>query len=117
MSCKRRFTTYERAENIPLTVVRRDGTREPFDRSALKASLLEACKGRPGALHQLDRMAALVEQDFPKPADRELTSEEICRSVLEQLRNIDSVAYLRFAAAHLDLKEVREFASLVDDLL
>jgi len=116
LSCKRRFTTYERAEQIPFTVLKKDGTREQFDPERLRDGLLKACGKRGLPAHQLDRIIEMVEQRFNEPPERELTSSEIGRCILDHLRETDKIAYLRFASVHLDFQDVGAFADLVDQL-
>ena len=116
LSCRKRFTTYERAENIPFTVVKKDGTRELFEPVKLRDGLLKACENRGVPSHQLDRIIEVVEQRFNASPERELTSREIGQCILDQLRETDKIAYLRFASAHLDFQDVKAFADLVDQL-
>ena len=116
LSCRRRFTTYERAEDIPFTVVKKDGTREQFDPLKLRDGLLKACEKRGVPSHHLDHIIEVVEQKFNEPPGRELTSEEIGQCILDQLRQTDKIAYLRFASVHLDFQDLKAFTDLVDQL-
>lgn len=114
--CKRRFTTYERKEDIPFIVVKKDGRRERFDRSKILDGLLRACKKRPVPVRQLERIAEGVEQRFVERQDHELTSDELGRYVMGRLKDTDKVAYVRFASVYLEFKEVREFIKEINQL-
>lgn len=117
LSCKRRFTTYERIEDIPYMVVKKGGMRERFDRSKLRLGLLKACEKRPVAARELEAIVEAVEQHFLETTDRELTSQAIGEYVMECLRKIDKVAYVRFASVYQEFKDVREFMREINQLL
>ncbi len=115
--CRRRFTSYERIEDVPHMVVKKGGRRERFDRSKTLAGLDKACQKRPVPVKQLEQIVEELEQRLLESQDRELTSEEIGRHVLERLKQIDKIAYLRFASVYLNFKDIREFADEIDPLL
>ena len=107
LECGRRFTTYERLEESPLLVVKRGDHREPFDRSKIVAGLQSATKNRPVTVEQLEAIAAEVEDHAGAAA--EITTEEIGRAVLERLRALDDVAYLRFASVYKGFEHAGDF--------
>ena len=117
LHCKRRFTTYEKPEEIPNTVVKRNGSHEPFDPDKLKGSLVKACEKRPVSTEQLDRIVSEVEQRFADSTARELSSRQLGEHLMSRLKQIDQVAYLRFASVFLDFKDIREFAKEINQLL
>jgi len=108
LSCNRRYTTYERLEEAPLWVIKRGGEREPFDRAKLVAGVRSATKNRPVTETQLEDLAQHVE-DALRGEGVELTSEQIGRAVLERLRDLDEVAYLRFASVYKGFEDVGDF--------
>ena len=116
-SCKRRFTTYERIEDIPFIVVKKGGVRERFDGSKLSLGLLKACEKRPVPAHVLEEIVEALEQRFLESPDRELTSQEIGEYVMECLKKIDKIAYVRFASVYQEFKDLREFISKINQVL
>jgi transcriptional repressor NrdR len=108
LSCNRRYTTYERLEEAPLWVLKRGGEREPFERAKLVAGVRAATKNRPVSEEQLEDLAQQVE-DALRGEGIELTSEQIGRAVLERLRDLDEVAYLRFASVYKGFEDVGDF--------
>ncbi|MEY2588708.1 MAG: transcriptional repressor NrdR [Acidimicrobiaceae bacterium] len=108
LECGRRFTTYERVEEVPLVVMKRSGDREPFDRVKIVDGLRAAAKGRPLALDQLDELAAEVEESL-RLEGGEVTSERVGRDVLERLRDVDHVAYVRFASVYKGFDDAADF--------
>ena len=117
LSCHRRFTTYERVDEIPYMVVKKGGEREPFDRFRILTGLLRSCEKRPVARHQLEQLADEVEGRLLAMPGREMTSEEIGQFVMERLKQIDKIAYIRFASVCLEFKDVRDFAEQIEHLL
>lgn len=110
-SCVRRFTTYERAEEMPLWVIKRDKSREPFVRQKLINGLMRACEKRPVALEQLEELAASIERAAQETSEREISAQFIGEQVMHQLRNIDAVAYVRFASVYRSFCDASEFAA------
>ncbi|HYA68533.1 MAG TPA: transcriptional regulator NrdR [Acidimicrobiales bacterium] len=108
LSCNRRYTTYERLEEAPLWVIKRGGEREPFDRAKLVAGVRSAAKNRPVGEMQFEELAQHVE-DALRGEGVEVTSEQIGRAVLERLRDLDEVAYLRFASVYKGFEDVGDF--------
>jgi transcriptional repressor NrdR len=107
--CGRRFTTYERVDELPATVVKRDGRRELFDREKLLGGLLKACEKRPVPQRELMAIVDAVESTIAAREVREMTSSEIGNTVIEQLRRLDQVAYVRFASVYRRFEDVHQF--------
>ena len=107
--CGRRFTTYERVEEVPASVVKRDGRREAFDREKLLNGLLRACEKRPVARRDLEEVVDLVESELAAREEREMSTEEIGSTVIERLRTLDQVAYVRFASVYRRFEDVNQF--------
>jgi transcriptional repressor NrdR len=116
-ACGRRFTTYERVDELPATVVKRDGRRESFDREKLLNGLLKACEKRPVARLDLVRVVDSVEAELAGREVREMSSEEIGNLVIEQLRRLDQVAYVRFASVYRRFGDVNQFMEELRELL
>ena len=114
-SCSRRFTTFERAEEAPLVVVKRDGSREPFDRAKVVSGIAKACKNGPvedaAMLRITDEVEEVLRAGVPEP-----TSQDVGREVLARLRELDQVAYLRFASVYKGFQAVEEFAREIREL-
>ncbi|MEJ2076967.1 MAG: transcriptional regulator NrdR [Acidobacteriota bacterium] len=117
LRCGRRFTTYEQIEEIPYMVVKRGGQRERFDRSKLLRGIMKACEKRPVSSKQLEEIVDDIERQLQDSASRELTSVEIGEIVMERLRRLDKVAYVRFASVYLDFKSVQEFMTEISQLV
>ena len=116
LKCSRRFTSYERIDEIPYMVVKKDGGREKFDRNKILNGLLKACEKRPVSLTQLEKIVDLVEQKVQESPDRELESVVIGKILLSELRRLDKVAYLRFASVYLEFEDVAEFMTEINEL-
>ncbi len=117
LACARRFTTYERVEETPVLVVKRDGRREPYDRQKVLAGLLRACEKRPVALRQLEDAADAVEAQISRRDEREIRSDEIGTVLMAKLRELDQVAYVRFASVYRQFKDINAFMDEVKRLL
>lgn len=115
--CNRRFTTYERVDEVPVTVVKRDGRRERFDREKLLNGLLRACEKRPVARADLVRVVDAVESAISSRDVREMSSEEIGSMVISELRRLDQVAYVRFASVYRRFEDVSQFMDELRHLL
>ena len=105
LKCHKRFTTYETVERMPLMLVKRDGTRQPYDRQKLLGGLVKACEKRPVSLMQLEQIVDNVEQRVFSALESEVSSKTIGELVMEQLRSVDEVAYVRFASVYRQFKE------------
>jgi len=115
--CNRRFTTYERAEEIPYYVVKKDGRREPFDRNKILNGLLKACEKRPVSLHTLEQLVDDIEREVRNRWDREVDTREIGELVIKRLRELDEVAYVRFASVYREFKDLHSFLDELKALL
>ena len=117
LHCKRRFTTYERIDEIPYMVVKKDGRREKFDRQKILQGLLKACEKRPVATTKLEALVDEIERFVLESPDRERTTEEVGEHLMTRLKKLDKVAYVRFASVYLDFKDVKEFMAELKGLL
>lgn len=115
--CGRRFNTMERVEAPPLVVVKKDGRREAFDRAKLLRGVLRSCEKRPVALESIERLVDEVERDLRSSLDKEVPSVVIGEQVMDRLRHIDGVAYVRFASVYREFKDVGEFREQLEQLL
>lgn len=116
LECGRRFTTYERADPAPLMVVKRDGRREPFDRSKMLAGLIRACGKRPVSMEAMDLLVDDVEREVRRNGAQEVVSSLIGDLVMERLRRLDDVAYVRFASEHRRFQDVDSIAEEIETL-
>ena len=117
LHCKRRFTSYERIDEIPIVVVKKDGRRERFDRQKVLAGILKACEKRPVSMSQLETIADNAETMVQESSEREVSTRVLGEMIMKELRNLDKVAYVRFASVYMDFKDVQEFMSELKDLL
>ncbi|MCZ6491986.1 MAG: transcriptional regulator NrdR [Acidobacteria bacterium] len=117
LSCERRYTTYERLDEIPYMIVKKDNRREKFDRQKILSGLLRACEKRPISMNQLETIVNEAEGFFAESTDRERPSSEIGQLLMDRLRELDKVAYVRFASVYLDFKDIKEFMDELKSLL
>jgi len=117
LNCQRRFTSYERIEHLPYMVVKKGGDRESYQKEKLLRGLLRACEKRPVSPQQLDDIIDSVEKHLADSIDREIPSSEIGQMIMEQLRVLDKIAYVRFASVYLDFKSAEEFMQELNQLL
>ncbi len=117
LSCSRRFTSYERIDQIPHLVIKKDGRRERFDREKVVAGLLKACEKRDISVRTLETIADRVEVMVHESPDREVPSVQIGEYLMERLRELDKVAFVRFASVYRDFKDVDQFLSTLKGLL
>jgi transcriptional repressor NrdR len=115
--CERRFTTYERIDEIPYMVVKKDGRREKFERHKVLSGLLRACEKRPVSASKLETIVDATESYLMDAPERERTTREIGELIMENLKTLDTVAYIRFASVYRDFKDVREFKEELEQLL
>ncbi len=115
--CNRRFTTYERIDEIPYMVVKKDGRRERFDRQKVLSGLLRACEKRPVSSTQLEKIVDATESFLVDAPERERTTAEVGELIMEHLKSLDTVAYIRFASVYRDFKDVNEFKEELEGLL
>ncbi|MGI6677553.1 MAG: transcriptional regulator NrdR [Dehalobacterium sp.] len=116
LSCERRFTTYEKIEELPLIVVKKDGKREVFDGKKLFNGLVKACEKRPVTYDQLEEIVDGIEREFRHSLDREISSGLIGEKVMTQLQELDEVAYVRFASVYRQFKDVHTFIEEIQQL-
>ncbi len=117
IACERRFTTYERIEETPVRVVKKDGSRMPFDRRKILGGLMKACEKRPVSIDTLEEITAKIEDEITSTIDREVSTQQIGEFVMDALRRVDQVAYVRFASVYRDFKDVSEFVDEVEPML
>jgi transcriptional repressor NrdR len=117
LKCGRRFTTYERIDEIPYMVIKKDGRRERFERQKILQGLLKACEKRPVATAKLEAIVDDVEGVVQEATERELTTAEIGEMIMHRLKKQDKVAYVRFASVYMDFKDVQEFMAELKNLL
>jgi transcriptional repressor NrdR len=115
--CGRRFTTYERIDEIPYMVIKKDGTREQFDRQKVLTGVLKACEKRPVPMSKMEEIVNEAEAFLAESPDRERPTSELGALVMGRLKGLDKVAYVRFASVYLDFKDIREFMDELKDLL
>jgi transcriptional repressor NrdR len=117
LGCERRFTTYERSDEIPYMVVKKDGRREKFDRQKVLNGLLKACEKRPVAMAKLAEVVDAVEGKLADNSDREISTTEIGEMLMEHLKNLDKIAYVRFASVYRDFQDVEAFLNELKNLV
>lgn len=117
LKCGRRFTTYERLEEIPILIVKKDGRREAFDRQKLLRGIISACQKRPVALASLEEAAEDIQARLMELPDREVPSRHLGELVMDALKRIDSVAYVRFASVYRDFKDLPDFVKALEGLM
>jgi transcriptional repressor NrdR len=117
LACSKRFTTYEIMERLPLVVVKRDGSRQSFDRVKVINGLVRACEKRPVALSQLEAIADEIESELQGALEREISTTEIGEMVMERLKGLDEVAYVRFASVYRQFKDINTFMEELTKLL
>ncbi len=117
LKCKKRFTTYERAEELNIIVIKKDRRREPFSREKLKSGIMRACEKRPVETEKIDKILNEIEMKIrEKIKGKEVTSREIGEHVMRALKKLDKVAYIRFASVYKDFKDVQDFRKEVKEL-
>ena len=117
LSCGKRFTTYETVESMPMVVVKRDGSRKTFDRRKLVKGMLRACEKRPVSLAQLEKISEEIEQELQNSLEREISTEHVGELVMEKLKSVDEVAYIRFVSVYRQFKDINTFMLELNKLL
>ena len=117
LSCARRFTTSETVESLPVMVIKKDGSRQTFDRGKILGGMIRACEKRPAPLASLEKIAAEIERDLQSSIEREVSTQSIGERVMERLRSIDQVAYVRFASVYREFKDIDTFMEELSKLL
>ena len=115
--CGKRFTSYEKVETIPLIVIKKDMNREQYDRSKLEGGVLRACHKRPISAEQIEKMVDSIEQEIYNRGDREIPSQKIGEMVMDRLKDVDAVAYVRFASVYREFKDVNTFMNELKKIL
>ena len=117
LACQKRFTTYEIIEHLPLVVVKRDGSRQTFDRVKLINGMVRACEKRPVSLAQLEKIADEIEQELQSALEREISTVDIGEMVMRRIKEVDEVAYVRFASVYRSFKDINTFMEELTKLL
>ncbi len=117
LKCGKRFTTYEYIEEVSLMVIKKDNRREPFDRKKILSGIIKACEKRPVSMEKMEEILVQVERAIQKRSDREISSSRIGELVMEKLKNLDDVAYVRFASVYRQFKDVGQFMVELKDIL
>jgi transcriptional repressor NrdR len=117
LKCGRRFTSYERLEEMPVLIVKKDGSREPFDHQKLLRGIMAACQKRPVSLARLEEAVGDIQARLMEHADREIPSRQLGEMVMDALKAIDSVAYVRFASVYRDFKDLPDFVRALEGLM
>jgi transcriptional repressor NrdR len=117
LNCGRRFTSYERIDEIPYMVIKKDGTRERFERQKLIAGLLKACEKRPVSISAVEKVADRVEAMLQERPEKEIPTAEVGAFVMQELKRLDKVAYVRFASVYRHFRDIGEFMNELKDLL
>ncbi len=117
LSCGKRFTTYETVESMPMVVVKRDGSRQTFDRRKLVNGMLRACEKRPVSVAQLEKIGEEIEQELQNSLEREISTEHVGELVMDKLKAVDEVAYVRFASVYRQFKDINTFMRELNKLL
>lgn len=117
IECHRRFTTYESVERLPMVVIKKDGSRQAFDRNKLVNSMLRACEKRSISLSTLEHIAQEIEQSLQSDMEQEISSARVGELVMEQLKHVDEVAYIRFASVYRQFKDINSFMAELNTLI
>ena len=117
LACGKRFTTYETVESLPIVVIKKDGSRQSFDRQKVLRGMIRACEKRPVSLAELERSADEIEQELQNSMEREIRTADIGEKVMERLRSVDQVAYVRFASVYRQFKDIDTFMAELNKLL
>lgn len=117
LKCGKRFTTYEYVEEVSLMVIKKDGRREPFDRKKILAGIIRACEKRPISIEKMEEIISQIERAVQKKSDREVLASRIGELVMEKLKVLDDVAYVRFASVYRQFRDVGQFMQELKDML
>ncbi|MEA5142135.1 MAG: transcriptional regulator NrdR [Oscillibacter sp.] len=117
LSCEKRFTTYETVESLPMVVIKKDGSRQTFDRDKILRGIQRSCEKRPVPFAEMERMVGEIEQEVQNTLEREISTEAIGEMVMEKLKKADEVAYVRFASVYRQFKDINTFMSELNKLL
>jgi len=117
LKCAKRFTTYEYIEDVSLMVIKKDGRREPFDRKKILSGIMRACEKRPIGMEKMEDVVTQIERAIQKKSDREVAANRIGELIMEKLKALDEVAYVRFASVYRQFKDVGQFMEELKDIL
>lgn len=117
LNCRKRYTTYEKVESLPIMVVKKDGSRQPYDREKVRKGILRACEKRSISINQIESVLDTIEAQISNSLEREVTSEFIGELVMDKLRELDEVAYVRFASVYRQFKDINTFMNELNKLL
>ena len=117
LQCEKRFTTYETVESLPMVVIKKDGSRQSFDRSKVLRGIQRSCEKRPVPVADMERMATDIEQELQGALEREISTTEIGEMVMDRLKDVDEVAYVRFASVYRQFKDIDTFMTELNKLL
>jgi len=117
LNCRKRYTTYEKVESLPIMVIKKDGSRQPYDREKVRKGILRACEKRSVSINQIESILDYVEQQINNSLEREVTSAYIGELVMEKLKELDEVAYVRFASVYRQFKDINTFLEELNKLL
>ena len=115
LKCGKRFTTYETVETVPILVIKTDGSRQPFEREKIKRGIIKACEKRPITMQQIDKIVEDVEKQIHNSLEQEVSSNVIGEAVMESLKKLDEVAYVRFASVYRKFKDISNFVSFLNE--
>ena len=116
LGCGKRFITYETIETTPILVIKNDGSRQPFDILKIKSGIIKACEKRPVSLNQIDQMCVEIEKQVQNSLSQEISSKEIGELVMEKLKHVDQVAYVRFASVYRQFKDATNFIKFLNEI-
>lgn len=116
LNCGRRFTTYETIEMTPILVVKNDGSRQSFDLNKVKNGIIKACEKRPVSMNQIEKMASEIEMDIQNNFSQEVPSASIGELIMDKLKEVDEIAYVRFASVYRQFKDIESFKKLIDEM-
>ena len=117
LNCNKRFTTYEKVENVPIMVIKKDRSRQPFDRNKILNGLMRACEKRPISIGEIENIVYEIETAIYNSLEREISTEDIGEMLIEKLRRLDQVAFVRFASVYRDFQDVETFRHEIDKIL
>ncbi|MBQ2714017.1 MAG: transcriptional repressor NrdR [Clostridia bacterium] len=115
--CGKRYTTYETIEHTPILVIKSNGNRQTFDPAKIKAGIMKACEKRPVSMYEIEKLVAEVEKSVHNTLEQEITSKQIGEMIMAGLKNIDEVAYVRFASVHRQFKDINTLLSEIENLV
>lgn len=115
--CKKRYTTYEKVESAPVMVIKNDGKRQTFDSSKIKIGVMKACEKRPVPIAEIDKLVSRIEKKISNSLAQEITSHKIGDMVMNELKEIDDVAYVRFASVHREFKDINTFLNEIESIV